>query len=334
MATDAQIDANRRNAAKSTGPKTEKGKAKARLNALKHGRRAKTTDVMPVLPHEDPRQLEERIQVWIDDWQPRNALESELVRRGARLSWMLERGERFEAAHLAHRVRLAGRQAGPTGLRPADEGRQRPGPQALLRLRARDALLALAPLGQRAGRLRRRARGDREGCRWLLGRWRDLRTLLERGEQWSPSDVYRFIRLLGKHGVEAVNDRELNALFLAWDVLWRGRRRSSGSCSGSRRRIATRPWSPRCPGARSLTGRPTRPRRVGRVRGDRRPDRAAGTDSWPSLKRSPRPRRPSAPTAPPSTPAPASSATAATSPPWAASCSAPSTPCAACGKRR
>jgi len=53
MATDAQIDANRRNAAKSTGPKTEEGKAKIRLNALKHGGRAKTTDVMPVLPHEE-----------------------------------------------------------------------------------------------------------------------------------------------------------------------------------------------------------------------------------------------------------------------------------------
>ena len=161
MATDAQIHANRRNAAKSTGPKTEKGKAKTRLNALKHGGRAKTTDVMPVLPHEDPKQLEERIQAWIDDWQPTNAIESELVRRGARLSWMLERGERFEAAHLAHRVRLAGRKAGPTALGPADEAGQRPGPQAVLRLPARAALLALAPLGRRAGRVRRRARGDR-----------------------------------------------------------------------------------------------------------------------------------------------------------------------------
>ena len=101
-----------RNAAKSTGPNTEKGKAEDRLNALNHGGRAKTTGVMPVLPHEDPKQLEERIQTWIDDWQPRNALERELVLRAARLSWMLERSERFEAAHLAHRVRLAGRRPG------------------------------------------------------------------------------------------------------------------------------------------------------------------------------------------------------------------------------
>ena len=108
MTTDAQINANRRNASKSTGPKTQKGKDKARQNALKHGGRAKVIDVMPVLPNEDPKQLQERIQAWIDDWQPRNAMECDLVQYGANLSWLVERGQLVEAAHLAHRVRKAG----------------------------------------------------------------------------------------------------------------------------------------------------------------------------------------------------------------------------------
>src|SRR3954451_8068521 len=60
MATDAQIAANRKNAARSTGPKTEEGKARARCNALKHGERARVVGAMPVLPHEDPRELERR----------------------------------------------------------------------------------------------------------------------------------------------------------------------------------------------------------------------------------------------------------------------------------
>ncbi len=60
MASAAQIEANRLNAQKSTGPRTDKGKARARLNALKHGMTART--IMPVLPHEDPKQLEDRTQ--------------------------------------------------------------------------------------------------------------------------------------------------------------------------------------------------------------------------------------------------------------------------------
>ena len=40
MATREQIEANRRNALLSTGPKTSLGKAISRLNAFRHGRRA------------------------------------------------------------------------------------------------------------------------------------------------------------------------------------------------------------------------------------------------------------------------------------------------------
>jgi hypothetical protein len=55
MATQKQIEANRRNAQKSTGPKTEAGKATAKFNALKHGMTAEVA----VLPHEDKHSYEE-----------------------------------------------------------------------------------------------------------------------------------------------------------------------------------------------------------------------------------------------------------------------------------
>ena len=120
MATDAQINANRRNAAKSTGPKTEKGKAKARLNALKHGLRGPEPPSSCLsCPTRTPGSSRSKSRSGSTTGQPRNAIESELVRRGARLSWMLERGERFEAAHLAHRVRLAGRGAEGDRLAPS-----------------------------------------------------------------------------------------------------------------------------------------------------------------------------------------------------------------------
>ena len=39
MATEKQIEANRRNAALSTGPKTDEGKAQSRANAMTHSLR-------------------------------------------------------------------------------------------------------------------------------------------------------------------------------------------------------------------------------------------------------------------------------------------------------
>jgi len=92
MATAAQIEANRLNAQKSTGPTTERGKACAKLNAITHGMPART--IMPVLPQEDPKELEDRTQQAITAMKPRNPLELDLVCHAVRLSWAIDRAER------------------------------------------------------------------------------------------------------------------------------------------------------------------------------------------------------------------------------------------------
>jgi hypothetical protein len=58
MSSRSQIEANRRNAQKSTGPTSVTGKARSSMNALKTGIHAKSL----VLPSEDPAELEELIE--------------------------------------------------------------------------------------------------------------------------------------------------------------------------------------------------------------------------------------------------------------------------------
>ena len=120
MATAAQIEANRLNAQRSTGPKTDEGKARVRRNAFKHGMTART--IMPVLPQEDPKDLEDRTQQAITAMKPRNPLELDLVRRAVRLSGEIDRAERVGTAHLAHRVRMAAR-SGPETVSAASSRR-------------------------------------------------------------------------------------------------------------------------------------------------------------------------------------------------------------------
>ena len=66
MATIKQIEANRRNAQQSTGPKTPEGKAAVRLNALRHGLRARTV----VLPGEQPEEFQQLCDDLETEWPP------------------------------------------------------------------------------------------------------------------------------------------------------------------------------------------------------------------------------------------------------------------------
>jgi hypothetical protein len=94
MATDEQLQANRRNAKRSTGPKSPEGKARSRLNSRKHGLTAKTLII--VGEHSDDfDQLRAELMVEHD---PQSVLETELVERLAGIHWRLRRVPFFEAA--------------------------------------------------------------------------------------------------------------------------------------------------------------------------------------------------------------------------------------------
>ena len=87
MPSPKQIEANRRNAAKSTGPKTEAGKKHSRRNAVRHGLTAETVIGAP----EDAEDYQAFEAVIIADYDARSAVERELVLRLASLLWRLRR---------------------------------------------------------------------------------------------------------------------------------------------------------------------------------------------------------------------------------------------------
>src|SRR3712207_1362234 len=97
MTSERKAEANRKNALKSTGPKTPEGKDAVRLNALKHGLLSRDT----LLPGEDEaalRELGERLRA---ELRPAGELENLLVDRITSLLWRLRRLGRVEAGIFA-----------------------------------------------------------------------------------------------------------------------------------------------------------------------------------------------------------------------------------------
>ena len=173
---------------------------------VRHGLAART--VVPVLPHEDPRALAAKIQSWTDDWQPRTAEEADLVSHGARLAWQIDRAERFETAHLSHRVR-----------RPQRRAASAPDPERLQDVaNLGSKLLGYAYTGSRAVVLAR-LQATAEGCRWLLDRWREIELLQGQGSPAEKADMYRWLYLLGKQLEDAITEPAANAVLVAWNVL-------------------------------------------------------------------------------------------------------------------
>ena len=87
MTSIRQIEANRRNAERGTGLRTETGKQRSALNALRHGLTAETI----VLPLEDPEDYQAFEEAVLGGFDPETTVERELVLRVAALLWLLRR---------------------------------------------------------------------------------------------------------------------------------------------------------------------------------------------------------------------------------------------------
>jgi hypothetical protein len=224
----AKLAANRRNAQKSTGPRTQEGKDKSKFNALDHGCRAKSL----ILPGEDSQALEARQAAWSASLPPGSDLEADYLHDAVVNSWQLDRARRTQAARLTAKIldhgvdreqvikedvselgrRLFKDREGPLRFYPsptvagrddfsrdpstsfAGPGKDDPDPPALLILRLQATL---------------------RGCEWMLAQWARLKAILEKGQVWLSSDKLKAVRLLGHQPLDAIDEEEVALVFLA-----------------------------------------------------------------------------------------------------------------------
>jgi hypothetical protein len=92
MATPRQIAANRQNSQKSTGPKSEEGKAKSALNRLSHGLTSNAT----IVPDENPEEFQALLYDLMGEYDPATPTEQILVEKMCVNQWLSLRAFRLQ----------------------------------------------------------------------------------------------------------------------------------------------------------------------------------------------------------------------------------------------
>ncbi len=227
MVSQAKIDANRRNARKSTGPRTPQGKERARFNALKHG----ATAQIPVLPGEDPAQFQVLVESYKANFRPETEFESDLVERIALMKVQFDRAIRVDVARATERLAATANQAAHAPETEAESlGKRlffdRRGPIATYpngkyynRGQKRTSSADVADDPDDPARLIKALQSTGPGCRWLLDRWAELRARLEAGECWQSPEKLKAIRLLGHQPLDAALVRDVRDVFQATYVI-------------------------------------------------------------------------------------------------------------------
>jgi len=100
MASEKQVQANRRNAAKSTGPRSQDGKARAARNSVKHGLLSRDM----LVSKEDPEELEAFREGMLAGLAPEGGLEGFLADLVVASGWRLRRAVQMERQIIEDRL--------------------------------------------------------------------------------------------------------------------------------------------------------------------------------------------------------------------------------------
>ncbi|WP_435005321.1 hypothetical protein P12x_003218 [Tundrisphaera lichenicola] len=171
IVSDARLAANRRNALRSSGPKTEEGKAKSRANALKHGL------CSAVVVPESIEALQERSTAYYHTLKPQNEFHSWLVNEVALISLRIERCERIER-RVRDKISLRAE------LTWDDE-------------RKSEATNLGGMIGERPEEVVEALRRTPQGCEWMMKRWAMLAHVADVKGCWTPDQTRLAFDLLG-----------------------------------------------------------------------------------------------------------------------------------------
>ncbi len=170
IVSQARVDANRKNALLSTGPKTPEGKERSRANALKHGL------CSSALVPEDLAAIQARSYEWYYALKPQNRFQSWMVDQVAVISLRIDRSERMER-------RARDRGALRSELSWDDDRRL-------------DAEMIGGELARRPAESVERLRATPQGCDWLMNRWAMLANVAD-SAAWTADQARLAFDLLG-----------------------------------------------------------------------------------------------------------------------------------------
>jgi hypothetical protein len=218
MASQRQIDANRKNSAKSTGPKTPEGLEKSSLNAIVHGLRSKKIG----RARDDSYSFENRRMKRMASADASDDCEEFLVYLSVCQSFDIEHAQRaqiervtdlienFDENELEEVTKLGKRlffdPAGPTPLYGIEPHYRPKGKKTSWNGEAVDT--------NDPAVLVRALEKSLLGCTWLRFRWLELKARAETS-YWQGLDRLKAVRLLGFQPIDALEDERVAKIFVA-----------------------------------------------------------------------------------------------------------------------
>lgn len=171
-ATARQMEANRRNAERSTGPRTEEGKEASRRNAMKHGLLGTV-----VLPVDEADEVARRVEVWNERFRPSSEYEGWLVEYAAGSSVRISSCRTHDQLVTRHEALRA-----------------RDGWNADRRIEAEELASSLA---RHPAKVAAALKGTFHGRELLIGRWTMLARVIENGRPWDEGQQALALNLMG-----------------------------------------------------------------------------------------------------------------------------------------